>query len=240
MTPHFPKPMLFCQIPPGDGGPGGYFIFPKWHLALVLGHAQPPPMAGQGPIWSHLGTHFCLGPIWVPFGKKNVHVPTSPGWIWPKNMGLGKLGVINSQKRLPSRLKLEADILTRSREAKSGLQKFRWICKKIVSTKIQVFGGLGPSFGRTGFWGPRLGGACGPGGRRPTKWGSGGGAPRNLGPIWAHLGTLAAIPFGGPIGIIFHWGFIPDSADFRLAKCQRDFISHIWKSKVVSLSLIHI
>ena len=35
----------------------------------------------------------------------------------------------------------------------------------------------------------------------PTKWGSGGEAPRNLGPIWAHLGTLAAIPFGGPIGV---------------------------------------
>ena len=31
--------------------------------------------------------------------------------------------------------------------------------------------------------------------------GSGGEALKNLGPIWAHLGALAAIPFGGPIGI---------------------------------------
>ena len=29
-----------------------------------------------------------------------------------------------------------------------------------------------------------------------------GAAPSNLGPIWTLLGTLAAIPFGGPIGII--------------------------------------
>ena len=47
--------------------------------------------------------------------KQEIKVPTSPGWIWPKNMGLGKLGVINSQKRLPFGLKIEADILTRSR-----------------------------------------------------------------------------------------------------------------------------
>ena len=46
--------------------------------------------------------------------KQKVNVPTSPGWIWAKNMGLGKLGVINSQKFLPSGLKLQADILTRS------------------------------------------------------------------------------------------------------------------------------
>ena len=47
--------------------------------------------------------------------KEKANVPTSPGWIWGKNMGFGKLGVINSQKRLPSGLKIEADILSRSR-----------------------------------------------------------------------------------------------------------------------------
>ena len=45
-----------------------------------------------------------------------------------------------------------------------------------------------------GPWDPGWGECVAHGGRRPTNWGSGGEAPRNL-------GTLAAIPFGGHIGI---------------------------------------
>ena len=60
--------------------------------------------------------------IWAWANLEQVHcletqkdnVPTSPGWIWPQHMGLGKLGVIHLQKFLPSVLNIEADILTRS------------------------------------------------------------------------------------------------------------------------------
>ena len=79
-------------------GPNRPRMGPKWapsRFRCPLKGAQEP------------GCHF--------LEKQKVNVPTSPGWIWPKNMGLGKLGVINLQKFLPSGLKIEADILTRSR-----------------------------------------------------------------------------------------------------------------------------
>ena len=84
------------------------------------------------------------------------------------------------------------------------------MARKLDTMKIQVFGGLGPGFGRTGFRGPgtQVGGSVrlGPwdpgwgeraalGAEGRLNGGSGGEAPRNLGPIWGHLGTLAAIPF---------------------------------------------
>ena len=64
---------------------------------------------------------------------------------------------------------------------------------------MQGFGALGPIWGGAlGALGPIWGGALAPeaegrhyGGRRPTKWGSGGEAPRNLDPI-------------GPISFLFH------------------------------------
>ena len=68
---------------------------------------------------------------------------------------------------------------------------------------MQGFGALGPIWGGAlGALGPNLGGRVGEaegrhyGGRRPTKWGSGGEAPRNLGPLG---------PIGGP-RCYPHWG----------------------------------
>ena len=96
--------------------------------------------------------------------KQKVNVPTSPGWIWAKNMGLGKLGVINSQKFLPSGLKLQADILTRSEESKSSLQKFRWMARK-----LDAMNKYGP--GKLGIITKKAPGPFGAhGGRRPTFW----------------------------------------------------------------------
>ena len=120
-------------------------------------------------------------------------------WKWAKNIGLGALGVINSQKFLPSGLKFQTFILSRSGESKSGLQKIWGMAKtRDRSSKKMKLGfgenkndrALGPIFegsiqgDRSGPWDPF-------GGRRPTKWGSGGEAPREMGPIW--------VPFGGPI-----------------------------------------
>ena len=69
-------------------------------------------------------------------------------------MGLGRFGSINLQKLLPSGLKIQTDILTRRDLSESGLQKFRWIGRKLDPAEIQVFGGPGPGFRQTGFWGP--------------------------------------------------------------------------------------
>ena len=61
------------------------------------------------------------GPLRAPkahmsvVGKIKTNAPTSPGWIWAKNMGLGTFGVINWQKFQPSGLKMRNNILTRSR-----------------------------------------------------------------------------------------------------------------------------
>ena len=67
-------------------------------------------------------------------------------------MGLGTFGVINSQKFQPSGLKIESLILTRSRLEEYGIQKFRWIGRKIDRAKKN---GLGK-------WGIRGEGALGP------------------------------------------------------------------------------
>ena len=86
-----------------------------------MGHMQDPGFMGSlqdlGSMQPN-GHSRAQTPIFAP-GKyqcqflenQKVNVPTSPGWIWPKNMGLGKLGVINSQKRLPSGLKIEEVIM---------------------------------------------------------------------------------------------------------------------------------
>ena len=46
------------------------------------------------------------------FGNIKANAPTSPGWIWAKNMGLGRFGVINWQKLLSFGLNIHAVILT--------------------------------------------------------------------------------------------------------------------------------
>ena len=94
-------------------------------------------------------------------------------------MGLGKCEVINWQKILPFRLKIQTDILTRSRLEESGLQKFRWIARTLEPGKI-----LGPIWGSC-YLGP--------------IWG-------HLGPIFylfgAHWGPFGVIRFLGPFGPI--------------------------------------
>ena len=81
----------------------------------------------------------------------------------------------------PIRLRIRFGILTRRDLSESGLQKLRWIGRKLVPAEIQVLGGPGPGFRRTGFWGP-FGAHLG-----PILFGA------HLGPILA----LAAIPFWG-------------------------------------------
>ena len=55
-----------------------------------------------------------------------------------ENIRLGK-GVINTQKFLPFRLKIQSFILTRSEFSKSSLGKNRWMAKKIDATQIWGF-----------------------------------------------------------------------------------------------------
>ena len=109
------------------------------------------------------------------------------------------MGVTNWQKFLPSGLKFQASILSRSGESKYGPPKLWGMAKTRDRSSNKMKLGfwenkndraLGPIFegsiqgDRSGPWDPF-------GGRRPTKWGSGGEAPRKMGPIW--------VPFGGPI-----------------------------------------
>ena len=77
------------------------------------------------------GPHKGPGPRCQFLENQKANVPTSPRWIWAKNMGLGTFGFINWQKFLPSGLKIQADILTRRDLSESGLQKFRWIGRKL-------------------------------------------------------------------------------------------------------------
>ena len=66
-------------------------------------------------------------------------------------MGLGKLGVINSQKFLPSGLKLKNFILTRRDLSSPSLQKFRWMARNVDSTKRQLFSEPGQVFSGPGW-----------------------------------------------------------------------------------------
>ena len=114
-------------------------------------------------------------------------------------MGLGSFGFINLQKFQPSGLNIQTDILTRRDLSESGLQKFRWTGRKLDPAEIQVFGGLGPGFRRTGLvdrvgpWDHCLG----------PIWGPFYFTLFYLGPIWGLLGAHFYL-FGahlGPIGV---------------------------------------
>ena len=88
-------------------GPGRFCGFLTPHTGPILDQ-------GRGPSWTRHGAHPGLsldqarGSAWTRLG------PTSSGWKWAKNIGLGALGVTNWQKLLPSGLKIQSFILSRS------------------------------------------------------------------------------------------------------------------------------
>ena len=69
----------------------------------------------------------------VSLGKGKYKCPRLK---WAKNIGLGALGVTNWQNFLPSGLKIQASILTRSEFSKSSLQKIWWMAKASGSMPI--------------------------------------------------------------------------------------------------------
>ena len=79
------------------GGPG-------WELRVRPEPAEPRPRLWGAPKWDPNGPH-------VSFWKIKYKCPR---WKWAKNIGLGALGVTNWQKLLPSGLKIQASILSRS------------------------------------------------------------------------------------------------------------------------------
>ena len=85
-------------------GPG-----PKCRTRRALKGPKGPNVEPGGPLKGPKGPN-------ASFGKnKRPTPPTSPGWNWTKNLSFGTFGVINSQKFLPSGLKIENFILTRPR-----------------------------------------------------------------------------------------------------------------------------
>ena len=118
---------------------------------------------------------------------------------------------------MPSGLKIQTDILTRRDLSESGLQKFRWIGRKLVPAEIQVLGGPGPGFRRTGFWGPfYLGPIWGPFYLGPILFGA------HLGPVWGPF-LFVWGPFWACLGVAWaEGGFI----DLRGVYCLQLQVSH--------------
>ena len=146
------------------------------------------------------------------FGKIKINVPTDSNLKWPQNMGLGTFWFINWQKFQPNGPKMKTFILTRWDLSHYGPQKIRLTGRNINPTETCSF--LDFCFGpkkrvQMGLQAPK-GSPLGPkdpyGGRRPTKWGSGGEAPRK----GAHMDPW------GPKGrkkLFFPQGRAPPSPD---------------------------
>ena len=141
------------------------------------------------PKWDPNGPH-------VSFWKIKYKCPRCK---WVKNIGLGALGVTNWQKFLPSGLKIQASILSRSEYSKSGLQKIwgmaktrRWVLGKIIMCYWKTRKRLGPLVGA--HLGPIRG---------PILFGTRLGSHficlgPHLGPIWGPIFIRAIWPYFGP------------------------------------------
>ena len=118
----------------------------------------------------------------IPTARWNSRAHQNPKWSWGITSILewswGIISILDWSWGIISILEWSWGII--------AILEWSW---GIISIRGSV-GALGPIFegsiqgDRSGPWDPF-------GGRRPTKWGSGGEAPRKMGPIW--------VPFGGPI-----------------------------------------
>ena len=117
-------------------------------------------------------------------------------------MGLGPFVVLKWVQDWQFGLKLKASILTFDDLSGSKPNKNWFKARKFISTRKLSFGGIlfyqkitfGPIWGTLNwpcgiYLGPNPDPYGAHGGRRPTKWGSGGEAPRKMGPFGALLGT---------------------------------------------------